>query len=327
MVTEKLNLTLTSGGDLEIPFDRISTWAFRISESRPAELELKGPLAVLRTGDRLAFDPAKTRIPFRTAHGLVDLDARGLMTVEMNVTDNGLHRARFLNGSMLAGLLEPGELKFALKLGNELKVRRDAVRQLWYAGETKEDETESIIVLKNGDELRGQLMNDQLTLKGEFGTVRISPLNIQQLVFMQDAVGRAVLHSWDGSVLRGPVAEQEIVFKVSAGPTLRIHPDRMVSLERLQVLPPNTTAERIRELIALLGAESYRDREQATQELERMPKGVVPLLKSYLDSNDPEVRQRVENVIEKLEGRTTTSTESQSVPVPLIPGDAIWFCG
>jgi hypothetical protein len=37
-----------------------------------------------------------------------------------------------------------------------------------------------------------------------------------------------------------------------------------------------------------------------------MGKGIVPILQKHLSASDPEVRQRIEDVIEKLGGRTET---------------------
>ena len=74
------------------------------------------------------------------------------------------------------------------------------------------------------------------------------------------------------------------------------------------LLPPKL-AKKARLLIAQLGAESYKDREAATKALEAIGRRIVPLLRRYRDNGDPEIRVRVEHLLDKL-------TEKPAPPKP-----------
>ena len=58
--------------------------------------------------------------------------------------------------------------------------------------------------------------------------------------------------------------------------------------------------KKAQKLIALLGAASYKDREEATKALIAMGKAIVPLLRPHLTSDDPEIRHRIRLILEKL---------------------------
>ena len=51
---------------------------------------------------------------------------------------------------------------------------------------------------------------------------------------------------------------------------------------------------------AQLGSESYRDREDAAKALVAMGRSIAPLLRPHLKSRDPEIRQRIQDILEKL---------------------------
>lgn len=323
MLTTALKLTLPTGGDLEIPFERIGQWSYRVSEQRPLDIEVKDRMVVLRSGDRLAMAAEGAPLKFRTAYGLIDLEPASLISVELEGSGNGLHRAKFLNGSVLSGLLEPAQIEMPLKLGSKLTIARDMVRQFYFQAEPEEETPAlSILKLRNGDELAGQLLNERLKFTTDFGALDQDSRHIQKIEFMQDALGRATVAMWDSTILRGRVEETELVFRLEPGPTLKIHPDRVVAIHRSQAMPPSDMTTRVRQLVAQLGAESYQDREKATQELRKMPKGVIPLLRSHLKDNDPEVRQRIENIIQRLEsggdGGGETSVTSVEGPMMFI---------
>ena len=67
-----------------------------------------------------------------------------------------------------------------------------------------------------------------------------------------------------------------------------------------------------------LGAESYLDHEKATEDLGKLGDSVIPVLKKHLKDNDPEVRQRILRVIEKLGGSGDATGNSQ--PMMMMQG-------
>jgi hypothetical protein len=74
--------------------------------------------------------------------------------------------------------------------------------------------------------------------------------------------------------------------------------------------------DRIQDLIRKLGSEDYATREQATQELEKIGKAARPALqKAAEESQDPEVRQRAQGLLEE-KPRSDKPAPRKAVPAP-----------
>ena len=301
---EKLHMLLPTGSLLKIGLADIKYWSFRISKERPEEIKFAGPIAVLRTGDQLAFKAGATKLRFRTRHGTITLEAPHIERIVLDNPSDAVHRAYLMNGSVIAGFLEPRELALSLKLGKKLSVPRDMVSHLRFAPESDPAEGLTHMVLSNGDELFGRLAMPVMTLASSYGEAQVKPVNITSMRFSPTHLGRAVIVLWNGTVLRGQLKEPELSFQVHPGPLLKIHANQVVAIVRPGVLPPEHVLKKVAELVALLGAESYQDRKRATEELSRMDRSIAPMLKKYLSSTDPEVRRRIEDILQKLGGST-----------------------
>ena len=57
----------------------------------------------------------------------------------------------------------------------------------------------------------------------------------------------------------------------------------------------------VKRLIAQLGSEGFKEREQATHELSKLGKSVLGSLKKATNSHDPEVRRRARLLVEQIE--------------------------
>jgi len=303
---DKLKLTMPAGGDLAVPFQDVQQAGYRISADRPEEAAFGAPIMVLRTGDRVAFDGAAIGLRLRTSHGAIALKAEDLLSITMDNPGNGIHRATFLNGSQLAGFLEPESIPLTLVLGPKLTVPRNLISEIRFAPDEKPDGTLDCVRLSNGDELFGRLATEELTVQSSYGVVKLRPENIRNVTFSTTHLGRTAMTQWDGTTLRGQCTPQMLSFQIVPGPTLDLYIGQCVEITRSQALPPKEIRDRLQKLVGQLGAESYKDRQAASEELQKMGKGIVPILQKHLSASDPEVRQRIEDVIEKLGGRTDT---------------------
>ncbi len=298
----KLELKLPAGGVLRVPFADLRQCAYRISKDRPDESEFAGPLLILRTGDRVAFEPGSVELTFRTRHGVVALAPQELLEVTLDHAGNGVHRATFLNGSQLAGFLEPEQVPLTLKLGPKLTLARNLVARVRFAAEEKPDATLDAVVLSNGDELFGRFAEEEFTLTTRYGKVKLQPESVEAMSFSRTHLGRAGVRLWNGSVLRGQCGRGTLAFQVTPGPTLEIHVGQYVRVRRSQALPPKKIRQAVRSLVRQLGAKGYKDRQDATEKLVKMGKGIIPMLRKHLPAGDPEVRQRIEGILERLGG-------------------------
>lgn len=302
-LTTRVQLKLRTGGDLAVPIDEITQWSYKISDARPAELEVKYPMAVLRSGQRLAFDPAKTPLELRTRHGRVPLPSAALLNVTFDGSEHGVHRVQFANGSQLGGLIEPETLQLTLALGSEYDIRRHEVLGLMYAAEPEETAPATEVQLSNGDVLFGQLITESLRVETEYGPLDIRREYINSLESSPTHLGRVALRVWPRTVLRGRLIDPNLRFGIAAGCELTLYANQIVRIDRPAALPPEDVVRRAHELVGRLSAESYRDRQAATEELKGLDPSLAGVLQQYANHSDPEVRQRVQEVIEAMKGR------------------------
>ena len=297
---EPVVMDLPTGGTLRIPFNRVSQWSYRISPSRPAEAEAPGPHARLRTGDRLALDTRGMLLKFRTRYGLLSVPAASLVQITMDRAANGVHHALFLNGSHIGGILEPQRVSLKLKLGQTVALSRHMLAELNFAEEEKPELGLAHASLTNEDELFGAFTQDRVVVASEFGTVEVKPANIKAMAFSPTRVGWATLTLWDNSRLIGQIGGQALTFRILPGPTLMVNPVQLVAVECPNVLPPDRIILEARKLIALLAAESLADRRKAQERLIQLGEGIAPLLRDNANATDPEIRQRIEDILDAI---------------------------
>ena len=318
MPKDKIHLELPTGGTLQIPFDRLKQWSFRVSDQRPDDSRFAGPTVLLRTGDSLLFDPDSVKLTLRSRYGTAPLPAGTLLRISLDNEDNAIHRVFFINGSHLGGFLEPRRLSLKLKLGPTLEVSRDLVARIVFAAEEQSDKDQTHATLSNDDELLGSLADQQIEVASQFGTIKVRPNRIKSMVFSQTHLGWAALDLWDGSKLSGRIVSEGFTFRIVPGPTLKIHPAQFVRIVCPRVLPPEEMVTKARKLIGRLGAESYQDRQAATEGLIKMGPSIAPILRQHLDDTDPEVRQRIEGILERFGAKGPAA--GRTPPRPGIPG-------
>ncbi len=298
--TESLTLLRGRSGKLTIPLEKTKQWSFRISAQRPADEGQIGPHVVLRTGDRLCLRAEELDLRLRTRQGVVALEAARLVEIVMDNPGNAVHRVTFLNGSSLGGILEPARLRLPLTIGREITVSRHLVARMQFAEAPEPDDTLTRVMLSNGDELYGTLVDRECRLETNFGPVDVKLASVRQIRFSPQRLRRAVVEMWSGTVLRGRLDGERLGFRVAPGTTLVLSPAHLVAVARPAAMRADQVRERVEVLVARLGAESYTDREAATQDLIKMGATIAPLLRRFTDSNDPEVRQRLQYILERV---------------------------
>ncbi|MCP4377331.1 MAG: hypothetical protein GY794_14285 [bacterium] len=317
-----LQLDLDGGGLLKIPFDKISQWSYRVTASKSNNEKFGGAYIVLRTGDRLGFDPKATEMKLLTRHGMVSLESEHLLELTMDNPGNAVHRAVFLNGSRLGGFLEPKMLKLKLNLGKTVTVSRDMVAQMRFAENEQPDSTLTSVMLTNGDELFGALTAGKFKLTMDYGQVEIDPSRVKRMTFRPEDLGRTIVTTWKGSILKGRLGQSQLGFAISPKTVLNIYSGQFVSITCPLPLPPKAAREEVEKLVAQLGAESFEDRQNALKKLVKLGKSILPILKEHLKAGDPEVRQRIEDVMEQLGSALTPNQPNQ----PMHPGMIRFGC-
>ncbi|NBB94732.1 MAG: hypothetical protein GVY16_03230 [Planctomycetes bacterium] len=300
LAEQTVELTVPAAGKQSIPFGDIQQWSFQITSKRPEEIPFNGPQLVMRTGDRLAFDPDSLDLQLRTRSGAIPLDAEALLSIDLDNPAQAIHRVKFLNGSILAGIVEPPSFDVELTLNTERTLQRNNVARILYATEESRPRPLTRIDLNNGDQLYGRLAEESLQIKGKYGPVTVKPANMLSLQTVPTQSGWIRLTMWNGSVLLGGLDQETLEFVIEPGPTISIDAAQLIAVARPDAMPPEDIRKKVDGLIGRLAAESFEDRQKAQKELVDMGPSILPLLKDNLGSNDPEVRRRLEEIVESL---------------------------
>lgn len=307
-----LALNLPAGSVLKIPLARIRQCGYRITNARPAEAAGPRPMITLRSGQRLALASGSApALSLRTAYATVALLPKGLVRIDSAPGASGLHRAALAGGSTLTGTLAPQTLRLKLALGPVATVRRDEMLHLTGTGRSAAPADATVMVMRNGDRLVGSLAHKVLTVRTEFGLAKVFPVSVLAMTFDPARAGAMSMRMWDGSTIEGQLVGSAVTLARAVGPAVEVAPTHVASITRPYALPGPETLKEVARLVARLGAESYADRQAATNELVKMGKGIVPLLKKHLQSPDVEVRQRIEQILEQVAPK-----EAKPVPPP-----------
>ncbi len=311
----RLSVALGGGGQLDVPIADISQWSYRISETKPADQPFAAPQAVLRTGDILKFDPAKVRLSFRSRYGLAALRAEDLQSIALDNQGNIVHRCTFVNGTRLGGFLEPERISLALALGAPLEVDRDLLVQMRFSEEENRPAALAQVIMNNEDELYGRFVERSFRLATKYNAVDLAMDHVKTMKLEE---GQLAVEMWNGTVHRGLPAQAELPFEIAPGTVFKLPTDQIVSVLRPDPLPPEDIRKQVEALVARLGAESYKDRQDASDKLGQLGKGIVPLLQKLAENPDVEVRHRIQEVLDKL--GATSAPDNADPNNPFVQG-------
>ncbi len=300
LVGESLSVTLSTGGQMDVPLSMVQQWSYRIDEDRPAMGGFTESAVLLQTGDLLIIDADDLSLAFRTTDGVVPLTAADLQELRLADSPSSAHEATLINGTTLVGLLDESQLTLSLAMGKEVTVRREMIRLMRIAAEAEPDSSLTQITMTNGSVLMGSLVDKRIPFRAEFGGGGFTTKDVRSIEMSSTHLGRAKILLWDETVLRGEMTATHVDFQIVPGPTLTIATAHIASIVRPQATPRDELQETVTKHVARLGAESYTDREAASESLKELGGTIIPLLQEHLSADDPEVRRRVAEIIEHL---------------------------
>ena len=298
-----VHLKLTIGGKLNIPLSDTRQCGYRITKARPASAAMSGPAVALCSGHRLIWTGIKEQLRLRTPYGEVNLPIRSIVRIGLDIRRSGFE-ARLTNGSRLSGNLLPEELTLQLKLGPQAKIGRERIYALTRPAEAETPIDAAFVTMRNRDRLIGGFKDEKLTIRTKFGQAKLPLARILRMTLAADQAGKVAVEAliWDQSQVSGLLTDREIALAIRPdGPTLKLPATQVASILQPTAMPPPEIARKIEDLIVRLGADSYVDREAAEKALIKMGKGIVPVLRKHLKNKDPEIRQRVRRILEKLQ--------------------------
>ncbi len=302
MAARAVQMTLPAGSTLDVPPASIRQLGYRISKDRPAVHAASQPVVLLRSGDCLIWTDCRPKLQLAGPWGAVDLPRQSLRRIEPTDKEGRGHRAWFQGGSVLAGTLGPEKFTLKLKVVPELEIASKDVRLIVLPTKSPEPPgPTATILLHDGSRLVGRLEHETLALRTDLGQVKVYVGNLKTLTCDAKRPALVTITTWDGMTLRGQLAAPKLACRITpGGPRVSLNAAQVASVAQSAPLLRPEARRKAEKLIAQLGAESYADRQAATEELVKMGKGIAPLVKRHLGSPDAEVRQRIEQILEQV---------------------------
>jgi len=304
MSGQSVQLTLAAAsGPLKVPVVKIRQFGYRITRDKPLAPVGSGPIVILASGDRLAWTECKEKLQLRTPAGAVDLPIKGVMSIQAVDPKGSAYRVVFRNGSTLTGALGPQKLTLKLQLGPVATIHRQNIRGLVLAATPVKPTGTATVQMRNGDRLLGKLADETLSVQTEFGLTKIRSAGVLTMTFDAAKPTQVVAKMWGNTTISGRLVQPTVTVAITPdGPTVKAKTTQIASITSTSALLPPEVLKKIEKLIAQLGAESYVDREKAQKDLIAMGKSIAGILKKHVNSPDPEVRQRIEQIIKALGG-------------------------
>jgi hypothetical protein len=226
-----LKMRLASGGDVSIPMTQLLSLGCAIDAAKPHAVAPKDACLLLRSGERLYYDPADVGGVFHTAHGPIALRADHVSEIHFQTPEGGLQQVIFRNGSVLSGLLEADHLRLKLDFGVQHDIPIHWINRLVVSSEPQKPAGLWEILLANGDTLQAQVCNEKLSILTASGLVEVRP---EQLLRMQavEGLGAGVKCSLrNGSVVTGKSETMLLDLKIQPGPALKVYTGQVTRLE------------------------------------------------------------------------------------------------
>ena len=226
-----LRMKLANGSEMALPPSNLKTASFKPSPERPEEIVSNQAAAILRSGQRLFFNPADLDYTFHTESGDLKLLPQDVKTIHLDTPDNGLHRAVFTNGSVLSGLLAAEDVVLRLELGPTLKGRRSLFKRFDFPSADEDHNALATLTLRNEDQLFGHLAEPSLTVQTRFGDVTVDSSEIAAVQIPEEAsLGQVQIKQHNGTLVSGLLKEQTIRFKMDPGPEVPVFIGRVVEI-------------------------------------------------------------------------------------------------
>jgi hypothetical protein len=247
----------------------------------------------------MAVNAADMALKFRTQHGMLNLAPRHVAAIATGKSASLNHRLSFRNGSRLSGVIADKKLAITVKFGNSKKITLtpSQIASIHFAPKEAPDPTLTRIESLDGDELFGSLTDANFKLVSEFGVLNILSSQIKTVDFKGNT---ALVGTWNGSTVKCRLGGEGIGFEIVPGARLKLRAAKLVSIVRAQSLAPSAARAKIDKLLAQLGSESYKDREAAVKALLKLGPAISSILRKHRKNPDPEVRQRIDELLEKL---------------------------
>jgi len=164
-----------------------------------------------------------------------------------------------------------------------------------------DEDTVPTLKLANEDVLVGALTG-QLKLDTAFDTLTVDAGQVRKLAHASDAGLDVQVTLWDQSIVSGQLQDAQVQCTLKSGLVLSVPVALVQEYDHPEPQPSSAMVEKIKETVAKLNAEDWKERDRAAAQLMEMSPIVAPVLKSMRDAQPPEAQQRIDTVLASVAG-------------------------
>jgi hypothetical protein len=313
--TTGLGFVLASGLKIDLNIDSLD----RLMLRPPTQVEaIDNEFGLIETYDgyRIAVaTDSKTRLIAATPWGQLDVPMEEVLRIATSDEGSPGHVIELVNGSRFFGFLMGAKIQFKTQLFDVQTISLNKIRS--YIGPLASVDREQTSQVSDGPHVRlvgGSILGGRIDLdKIEFadagGNIPIPPSQIrllQNITLEEDdeAAGNSMLYRaelWDGSVVVGRLVQRHLpiriggrIWKLPASDLLEAHVPTPIVSDALR--------QKVAGFVADLGHPEWRKREAASEAIRQLDALARDQLNDALrTAKDPEVRRRIEQLLQEIE--------------------------
>ncbi len=317
LAKDTLAIELSSGQTTQVPLSQVTRAGYRKRPNEPEEWKFDKPFMIMRSGDRVAVAMPEQPIDVITRYGPLKIDPKTIAAVVFQSEEHGVHEVRLTDGSHFAGLVSAQQ--FDMKLAGSgpeqvVKFPVSGISRMQFVAEPPAIDTDTAPTLKlaNEDMLVG-VLTGQLKLDTAFDTLTVDAAQIRKLAHAGDAGLDVQVTLWDQSIVSGQLQDAQVPCTLKSGLVLSVPVALVQEYDHPEPQPSSAMVEKIKETVAKLNAEDWKERDGAESQLTEMGLIVAPVLKSMREAQPPEAQQRIDKVLAAVAG--TKGKPATPVPV------------
>lgn len=306
---DELRLLPAGGGSIEIAPESLDRLLF--AEQEAADTWQDGVSAILEThlGERIILTGGEEGAPLRfsTAWGSLKVSMGEIVWVGQSSRSIGSLEILLKNGSRCFGNFQGEKFSFSSERFGEVTLDANMIRSLFTPASEDRGRWDTSMAIGTTVYLRGSqavvgepsssvvsIRTGGTAIDTDFSQIR--SLSVEE-TSSQSALSSVRIERWDAGIVSGLAQQTTISFRI--GEEVWRVPFR--DIERIEPASPNLTSETLEEmkdLVLLLGSDSWEERERASRELDAFGYLAAPFLKKHLQiTDDPEVKRRLERIL------------------------------
>jgi hypothetical protein len=305
---QTIDLELSSGQKTQIPLAQISRVGYRHrgdeKEEASDDQQLQPPYVLMTSGDRVGVSVPATPLTVVTRYGQLQLSPDVISSIIFNSEESGVHTIELTDGSHFNGLVTATEFDVKLNTGEkdqDVKFPVAALNRIVFSNRSDDkDESAPSLQLKKDDLMAGALQG-ALKLDTAFDTIDLNASEIRAIAHAKESPADLSVTTWDGTVFSGQLEEPSVMCHLKSGVDMQIPIGLVESYSNPSAAVPPMILDHIKQIVADLNADDWKQRDAAEHQLVQIGPGVIATLKQMRDSQPPEAQQRIDSVLKQLQ--------------------------